>query len=295
MSNSFESSKVAMFPSAYRKAEHRGKFASERNFVNIINSIVDRDCYVLSTAESLSNNMPLQVVLHGYYFEVEDFDISSNEFRTCRFAIKVEKGAYALVNFDTSATTEEAIDDGSYFKGLVYKTGDTPFTEDDTEHYDYYQLQVSSGGQLVNQVRLSSNSVFFDSNDSNKGKSVTYMLNSKQNNLTADTTRGIDQDKLNNNQIALTNQYNSTLASLKSKGNVDIPIFVDSSGLAQPISATSGHTQKVEMIDGHQYSYVQAALIDGGALKDTGVRLFASRDYPQDGVGRNGDIWFKYS
>lgn len=282
MSNFFQTGSVSMFPSSYRRADTKGKYTSEENFVNIINSIVDRDCYVLSTESSLANGDPLKVVLHGYYFEVDEFSLSS--YPNFYVAIRVEQGASAIVNFDTGSSTDEQIDLNGDFRGLAYSTSDFSGLVDDND-YKYYTLRVSNGGSLVNKVRLSSDSVYYGSSEN----SVSQALDGKQDSLEAGL--GIDSNKLDQNEISLTDGYNTLLNSMASKtvGATDTPIYI-SGGEAKAITGNSGKT----FTTSGNYSYVQAALISSGKLQSNGVQLFASTDNPDNSIGQNGDFWFKY-
>ena len=60
-----QSDHVKVFPSTYRTEYLQGKYTSEENFVNIINSITDIKSYVLDWTFPV-----LKVVINGYYFEI---------------------------------------------------------------------------------------------------------------------------------------------------------------------------------------------------------------------------------
>ena len=291
MSNFFKTANVDMFPSAYRKIETKGKYTSEENFVNIINSVVDYDRYVLSTEDSFPRE-PLKVVLHGYYFEIEGFSL--NTYPNLWVGIKVEQGANALVDFDTSSTTiDENVENGN-FKGLAYTTDVNGFNVSDSDKYKYYQLQVVSGGSLVNQVKFSSNSIYYKGD---RTRSVSSLLDGKQNKLTAGN--GIDSDKLNNNKVALTDEFNNTLNSFfpdpRGVGSATQPVYVSTSGTMTALSSSSGVPQTSGSKNNVDYKYTQAALITQGHLMDSGVAFYASEGNPQQEVGKNGDFWFKYT
>lgn len=292
MSNFFKTANVDMFPSAYRKIETKGKYTSEENFVNIINSVVDYDRYVLSTEDSFPRE-PLKVVLHGYYFEIEGFSL--NTYPNLWVGIKVEQGANALVDFDTSSTTiDENVENGN-FKGLAYTTDVNGFNVSDTTNYKYYTLQVSSNGSLVNQVKFSSNSIYYKGD---RTRSVSSLLDGKQDKLTAGN--GINSSKLNNNEVALTKEFNDTLNSFFQNpsggvGSADQPVYVSTSGTMAALSSSSGVPQTSGSKNSVDYKYTQAALITQGHLMDSGVAFYASNGDPQQEVGKNGDFWFKYT
>ena len=291
MSNFFKTTEVDMFPSAYRKVSTKGKYTSEENFVNIINSVVDYDRYVLSTEDSFPRE-PLKVVLHGYYFEIEGFSL--NTYPNLWVGIKVEQGANALVDFDTSSTTiDENVENGN-FKGLAYTTDVNGFNVSDSDKYKYYQLQVVSGGSLVNQVKFSSNSIYYKGD---RTRSVSSLLDGKQNKLIAGN--GINSSKLNNNEVALTDEFNNTLNSFfpspRGVGSATQPVYVSTSGTMAALSSSSGVPQTSGSKNNVDYKYTQAALITQGHLMDSGVAFYASEGNPQQEVGKNGDFWFKYT
>lgn len=293
--NYFNKDSIKVFPSSYRTAVSGGNFTSEKNFVNIINSIVDRDRYVLSTEKSLINREPLRIVLHGYYFEIEGFNLVN--YPTFRVAIKVEKGSYALVNIENSSTQAKDIDVNNSFEGLAYVLSTDPFVESDKDHYDWYQLQVSRGGQLVNKLRLSSDSVFDSSSDETSPKSVSETLSEKQDIVTAGNgIKGGVNNRLLNNKVELIDVYNGTLNSMKDGvGSSKRPVYVNSSGIVKFIESDSGVAATSGTVNGVNYLQTQAALVRGGEFQSNGVSLYASIDSPPDNFGSNGDFWFKYT
>ena len=280
MSNFFTTENVKMFPSAYRRTDTKGKYNSEENFTNIVNSVVDNDKYVLSYDNSTHL---LRGVLHGYYFEISDFDLSGAN-RNCWVAIRVEQGANALVDFDTSSVTPEQIDKNGNFTGLAVST--SQFNVTDTSDYKYYQLHVANNGELLNHIRFSSNSLYYKDNED---QNLSDLLDTKQANLTAGY--GINSSELQNNKVQIIDSYKTSLDSVANTtvGSATTPIYI-SSGLATPLSASSGKVQTSASAGGVNYQYTQAALITNGALQDTGVAFYASVDSPNQSVGKNGDF-----
>lgn len=280
----FNSDNVHMFPSAYR-IKGTSKYTSEENISNILNSVVDVDSYVLSTKNDLANSQPLRFVLHGYYFEIQGFSLTN--YQNFYVAIRVEQGADAIITYDTGSPHD--LDVGNEFLGLMYSTSQINPPTDPDNKYKYYTLQISSNGELVNQVRISSDSVFY--NTGTEKKTVTDMLDSKQDTLKAGNGINIVSD----NTISLTDPYNTAVNSIASKtvGTTSKPVYVDN-GVVKAITGNSGTTQKSAGSGTSAYTYVQAALVSSGALQSTGVQLFASENSPDNSVGRNGDFWFKY-
>lgn len=300
----FETDKVAMFPSTYRKRETFSKYTSEKNFVNIINSIVDtKDGYVLSTKSSIQNDRePLRLVLHGYYFEIEDFVLNANTNLYVAIRLKIgPNGPNALVSFDSGAATPESLDASGNFYGLAYST--SPFSFPDNPEYEYYQLHAVKNGEILHRARISSDSIFFEDETDDNQRTVTDLLDSKQNEVKAGN--GIKKDSNNNlpnDTVALLDSYNSVLSSMTSSatvGNTSHPVFVDKTGTdtyeVKPITASSGSAVKKETSGSTTYQYTQAALITEGELTMSGVKFFASEGDPVVNLGSPGDFWFKYS
>ena len=290
MATNFLSDNVRVFPSAYRITKAEGKYNSEENFTNIINSIVDVDSYVIS----LSSNNTLKIVIHGYYFEILNFTISSNEYRNCWVAIRVEKGNDALVNY-TNGSINELDSNSNYFEGLKVGTSESDLgIPQSSTDYAYYKLHVSENGSLLNQVKFSSTSIYYKGDT---GTTLSSKIDTKQDKLTAGN--GIDSSKLNNNTVELIPGYVTSLESMKSaKGSNTNPVYINSSGQVTPIGGSSG-TPQVNVPNKTNCKYTQAALISGGQLSESGVRFYTSTFSPSDAgasdIGSNGDFWFKYS
>ena len=300
MASYYNSDQVAMFPSTYRSREWNSKYTSERNFVNIINSVVDaQDGYVLSTEKSIRDDRePLRIVLHGYYFEISDFVL--DEDTSLYVAIRVEnkfQGSHALVAFGSGAADPKIIDGNDMFYGLTYSSEHIDNLENSTE-YTYYQLHVAQGGRLLHKARLSSNSIYFDDEVTDSQRTVTDILNSKQGTL----TNGNGIHISSNNQISLIDKYNSVLTSMTPQsgtvGDEYTPVFINHTGTTytvQPISGSSGRARSSSSSGSTVYSYTQAALIVDGSLTQDGVSFYASTGYPVNNIGKPGDFWFKYS
>jgi hypothetical protein len=172
---------------------------------------------------------------------------------------------------------------------LAYTTDANGFNVSDTTNYKYYTLQVSSNGSLVNQVKFSSNSIYYKGD---RTRSVSSLLDGKQDKLTAGN--GINSSKLNNNEVALTEEFNNTLNSFfpspRGVGSATQPVYVSTSGTMAAISSSSGVPQTSGSKNNVNYKYTQAALITQGHLMDSGVAFYASEGNPQQEVGKNGDF-----
>ena len=284
MATYITSENVRIFPSAYRKEYTEGKYNSEENFTNIINSIVDVDSFVISLDTSTGL---LKFVIHGYYFEILSFSLQSNP--NCWAGIRVEQGNNAIVNYNDSSIHD--LDSNNYFYGLVLDSTDPTSNNESNSSYKYYSLQVSSGGKLVNQIKFSSDSIFFKNN---KNENLSeYLDGNKQDTLSPGS--GIDSSKFNNDKtVQIIQNYRTSLDSMTGgKGSSSKPVFVNGNGEVASISASSG--KALTSPSGNNYKYTQAALISEGELMNTGVAFYASTDSPSSSVGKNGDFWFKYS
>lgn len=240
----FDSKGVTVFPSVYRTLFTDGKFTSEQNFINILNSITDIDSYVLnseSNINQLSEQATLKVVIHGYYFEISAKSLPQSK-GNLYLAILVENAdtsGKSLVDYENTKTT--SLDSGGVFKGLFYNNSKPSKSE---ENYSHYFLQVTdNSGNLINKVRLKADSIEYAD-----GQSVTAELDSKQDTLKTTTNSGIFIKE--NNEISIANgdgegvnktpNYKDRLDSLIDVGSGINPIYFNSNGLATPSSANVG-------------------------------------------------------
>ena len=280
----YDTEKVNVFPSSFRKTETKSKYTSEHNFVNILNSLIDRDCYVLSYDRSSDL---LKIVLHGYYFEVDKF-IQYCPGHPCYASIRVEEGSYsALVNYDNSASTSTSLDDGGKFRGIKFTQG-RPTDANSNASYTYYTLQITKendqgGYDIINKVRLSTDSIYFTTGDD-----LTKMINSKQNNLTAKD--GIKLDPTTS-EIGLEDKIYKTVTSMASKNvGANNKFIYIKNGEATASGANVGSKYTTS----GNYNYTQNTYTENGELKG-GTTFFASKGDPNSTLGSNGDFWFKYT
>ena len=115
------SDNISVFPCANRDAKYiASKLTTERNLTNIINSIVTTDGFVLSYS---STSKSIQFVLGGYYFEVQNLDVSSTEFAsatTIYANIKLAGTApyLEIQNLDPTKQQDSTLDTSGNFCGL---------------------------------------------------------------------------------------------------------------------------------------------------------------------------------
>ena len=271
----YSTTNVKVFPSTYRKQIPQGKYTSEYNFVNILNSLTDIDSYVIS-----ADNGVLKVVIHGYYFEISNFVLEQN--LNLWLGIKIESGNNALVNY--SKTSIDDLDSNNSFTGLEYFTSEP--SNETTDKYTCYYLRVAEDGNIINKVKLTTDSVKVPS-----GTDLTNELNQKQYLLT--NGQGIDTIDNNENRVVkLTKVEYDKLSSLPNKGGSSTSsklFYFDKDGLAvnndtlDVGSRASGTSSKIES---------QGVYILDGTIT-AGQTFYASTDNPSG--GNKGDIWFKYN
>jgi hypothetical protein len=289
----YASGNVKVFPSTYRKLYPQGKYTSENNFVNILNSLTDIDSYVIS-----ADNDTLKVVIHGYYFEISNFKGNDNNWINIWLGICIESGNNALVNYSTQKVadltqiTEDekeslyTLDDDNGFTGLIWSDGKP--TSNSNNYYTYYFLQVSDEkGNIINKVKLTTDSI-----KTNHKNDLTTELDRKQYLLKAGQgIAKITNNQDNENEVGLnTTEYNK-LSNLPNKGGSSTSsklFYFNEDGIAVNndklnVGSRGSGTSKIES---------QGVYILDGTIT-AGQTFYASTDNPSG--GNKGDIWFKYN
>lgn len=274
----FTTSQVNVFPSTYRQQIPNGKFTSEKNFVNILNSFIDyksdQDGYVLSYDNGL-----LKVVIHGYYFEISDFDTTA--YRNVWLSILVEKGGNSLINYsDRSINLDDAGGNGE-FKGLSLDSGvaPTPIVEDD---YDWYTLQIMADGNIINRARLSTDSIRYRA----ETKTATEKLDEKQDKLIPSAPIKISEKS----EISFDDTAYVKFGDVKNVGADNNPIYFNNKGEATASKANIGSNYEKE----NNAVKSQSIIMDNGLLQG-GQTIWASTNSPNNTQGNDGDFWFKYN
>lgn len=269
------SERVKVFPSTYRVSELSGKYTSEKNFVNIINSFVDYNATAAGYTLSYDNNV-IKFILHGYYFEAELDKTYTNLWAT----IAVEKESGCLVNCSSGSIE---LDVASLFTGLNLSEANTSIS---ITGCNTYSLQLLSNGELVNKAKFSSDSVRYKSTDS----SVSDIIDTKQDSIEAKMPL-----KLVNKQLTFDDHTGSHGNYVKyeeqvNKGASDNPIYTNTNG--ELVASTSTLGTKGEVSGNLVRS--QAMIIQNGTLIG-GQTIWASTASPTASDGQIGDLWLKYS
>ena len=209
-----QSNNINVFPSAYRTDTLQGKWTNENNFVNILNSLIDVDSYVLSYVDNI-----LKVVIHGYYFEI---DVNLNSYSDLWLVIRLEKGAEgsdALVRFDNGSPN--GLDENNQFYGISLEETDPSDKYETDYRYHYLKVQnAAAPGTVINKVRLSADSIGYDTYNTVKDE-----LDSKQDTLTPGNGLTLTSDS----QISIKDSDFAKLEGLNNKGANDTFVYFNSS------------------------------------------------------------------
>lgn len=169
---------VKMFPAALRRG-FDSVFTSEDNITGIVRAVTDKDSYIIK----LDNTTPVKFVIHGYYFELANHNISN--FTGDKWAAIKLDSSNRLVRYSNGSTV---LDENGAFEGL--EIADSQPTNSDGS-YKVYSLQLTSSGVAVanNFSKLSPESIQVESNVNQgstkpvSGDAVYNAINSAINNL----------------------------------------------------------------------------------------------------------------
>lgn len=130
---------IEVFPSSNRKSKARSIYTSEDNLTGILRSITDKDSYIVSVG-AINNNIieNLHCVIHGYYFEISELDLSvlSGDIFLNIIISNTDS------NFPTLSSFEGELDTGgndSVFKGLKVTS-----TEENVGTGTVYSLKIGA-------------------------------------------------------------------------------------------------------------------------------------------------------
>lgn len=287
---SFDRDNVELFPSAYRTYKPKGKFTSEKNFTNIIKSIVDSeangdncDGYVVGYNDI--DNM-LEVIIHGYYFNVK-LSLSSNLW----LGIKLATSSNRLAPFNSENANTE-LDSDTSFLGLVFINQSTTPEIIKEEGYSCYLLKVTDqNGNLINKQKFVSDSIYYKKSGKDQ-RLLTDELDSKQYKLIAgEGIAEITNSQVSANKISLNDDTLRKLNSMSGgKGNSHQPVYVNATGEVQPLSENIGRMNVTQ--NSVEYTSI---ILDGSTGLKEGITIYASPNTPSNSTGNNGDIWFKYT
>lgn len=293
------SGNVRVFPSTYRTDYPNGKFTSENNFVNIINSLTDNgkqiglptDGYVI---DYVQDKQLFKFVIHGYYFEVENLisGVSSIPSTGLFAHIRVNTNSNSLVNYDDSTP---ALDVSNQFTGVYFDDRSTSTSKQGTTVYTLL-LAENKGGliSIPNKVRFVTDSVEYVSDINSVEHSLTDELDIKQYKLTAGNgIKKIENFQSKTNTVELTDDVWNAVSSISGdKTNVgSSKNFVYVSG--GKVVKTDASVGSLGATSGGVISST-SMIMTGGEMKN-GVTVYAASRAPMDTDKANiGDIWLRY-
>lgn len=161
--NYIPSEKVTVFPSSLRSAQNgdraSGKYTSEENLTGMIRTLANKDSFIISWPDNISESNPAEFVINGYYFKITDTPQLTN---TLFAGIKLDN-AKRLSSLDGNETQ---LDPGSNFIGLGF--------QDSNSGFDYY-LQILDGGNVVtkNFHKFNADTIFLNEGE---GSSLEEMF-----------------------------------------------------------------------------------------------------------------------
>ena len=304
---------IKVFPSAFRTAPANGKYTSEENFINILNSIVDyptdADGYIVK-----SDGNEWAIVIHGYLFT---FELNKSNYQNAWARIRVEQGlgdaaANALVNFGDASIN---MDVSGTFRGLEI------VDREPTKEENVYILKIIENGNICsrNYAKFRVNSILYDNtNNSNlKDKlddidktdaNIKNLLNKlngttsstnpdeyneKQNKLKTGSYTALTDNSDGTTTISVDQNAKTILDSLnKTVGSAINPIYIDKKE-AKASTATVGKKFTQNAANGEsQNVYLKDGTITAG--NSIFIRTTSPTNADNTGTGVDGDIWFKY-
>lgn len=290
MANYFDycdSSKINVFPSNYRTEFPSGKFTSEYNFVNILNSITDLKSYVLEW------NSELKVVINGYYFEVQGYnksEVIGSGIKNIWLSIVVEDGGNSLVRFNGEP---QNLDQGGKFYGLSFTEIAPTNVPRGTK---LYTLQILKNGKECNKARLYADSIRINGSDENLFDELKYKQYELSGGSKSASVPGQGIAEITNNRginyISIDDDEMNKLNGLKNKGSNTKFVYFNDKGIANTSNQTVGEGYTIDdKASGKVHS--SSARINLGEFVN-GVTVWGSTKSPTNGEGKNGDIWLKY-
>ena len=141
------SNAITVFPSTKRGSTQRSaRLISEENLVNIINKLVDKDSFVVSTNDGLSSISPFMFNIHGYLFTVSALSNITTSFSSAN-----EIYAYIITETNDGYTELKGQDADSQYNGVNFVSAISDFPAiGATEHlYSLQILQKVSGSWVI--------------------------------------------------------------------------------------------------------------------------------------------------
>lgn len=152
-----QSDQIKVFPTTRRaKKQQDARLMTEKALAGIINQLIDKDAFIVTSKDNVSSNNSFEFNIKGYYFEVSTLSDITNLFNTDT----TNKYIYASIQLDTGngftellgqddtlgETAEDAV---SYYRGVEFTISNSETGPSGTNVYSLRILERTiSGGNI---------------------------------------------------------------------------------------------------------------------------------------------------
>ena len=202
-----KSTDIKVFPAAGRSAEYpTGYLLTEDNLNSTMRSLYPRD-FVIEYENSSSKKI-LRFVIHGYYFEINNFedlgDTLTNLWATIYLKQSLENTQHTrLVSKDNDNYLDESLTDGK-FKGVYFSTTNNAT---DITGLDKFSLQILYNGQIPEKSKLR-----FKTSEILNGD-TSDLINSKFTTISLNTTNIQNTNNISTNSLTSSSITASTISA----------------------------------------------------------------------------------
>lgn len=155
-----QSNQIKVFPSTRRSTyQQSSRLMSEKALVGIVNQLVDKDGFIITSKGEVDTENPLEFNIHGYYFHIPKLSYITNLFSTdivntyIYATITLDDGndfVELLGQDDTSGSTSDTAI--SYYKGVNFTISSSDLGPSGVNVYSLRILErtISSSGSPSN-------------------------------------------------------------------------------------------------------------------------------------------------
>lgn len=274
-----KSNDIKVFPAAGRSADYpTGYLLTEDNLNSTMRSLYPRD-FVIEYENSSSKKI-LRFVIHGYYFEINDFedlgDTLTDLWATIYLKQSLEATQYTrLASKDNDSYLDESVVDGK-FKGVYFSTTNNA---GDITGLDKFSLQILSNGQIPEKSKLrfkTSEILNGDTSDLINSKFTTGSLNTTN----IENTNNISTNSLTSSSI--------TASTISASSITTSTININSLTVTGDATISSLKSTSYELEDGKIGDMTLSGSITGGKLVNTDI----SGSYTLSGTINSSDATF---
>ena len=269
-----KSNDIKVFPAAGRSAEYpTGYLLTEDNLNSTMRSLYPRDFVV--EYENSSSKKILRFVIHGYYFEINNFedlgDTLTNLWATIYLKQSLENTQHTrLVSKDNDNYLDESLTDGK-FKGVYFSTTNNAT---DITGLDKFSLQILSNGQIPEKSKLRFKTSEILNND------TSDLINSKFTTISLNTTNIQNTNNISTNSLTSSSITTSTISAST--------ININTSANIGTLTASNIKSTSYELEDGKIGDMTLSGSITGGKLVNTDI----SGSYTLSGTINSSDATF---